>query len=192
MSASMLKQVFTTPDGKNFDTKTEALAYMRRPQIQAALTKIEGVEEKLATWLVEHQEQVEMAFETGSIRRVSKVEAKKLKEALAHIAEVLKDDKKALFVIENAGAIQDSFRWPSVKRMDENEKATAARNSLVAASEGNEDLANWIVANKDAVLEAFKAGIEKREVSPKASEALAQYRAKMAAEKAAQAAQAAA
>jgi hypothetical protein len=118
---------------------------------------------------------------------VSKTEAKKLKETLAHIAEVLKDDKKAAFVIEHAGAIQDSFRWPSVKRMDEQEKATAARNSLVAASQGNEELANWIVANKDAVLEAYKAGVEKREVSPKASEALAQYRAKMAAEKAAKA-----
>jgi hypothetical protein len=187
MSTSLLKQVFTTPDGKNFDTKAEAMAYLRRPQIEAAMQQIEGVKQDLATWLVENQEQVEMAFETGTIRRVSKTEAKKLKETLAHIAEVLKDDKKAAFVIEHAGAIQDSFRWPSVKRMDEQEKATAARNSLVAASQGNEELANWIVANKDAVLEAYKAGVEKREVSPKASEALAQYRAKMAAEKAAKA-----
>jgi hypothetical protein len=91
-------------------------------------------------------------------------------------------------VVDNSEAVLDSFRWPSVKRMTDDEKAVAARNSLTALSEGNEDLANWIVANKDAVLEAFKAGIEKREVSPKASEALAAYRAKMAAEKAAKAA----
>lgn len=188
MSASLLKQVFTTPDGKNFDTKAEALAYMRRPEIQAALLKIDGVQQKLADWLVEHQEQVEMAFEHGAVRRVSKVEAKKLKEAMAHIAEVLKDDKKAAFVVDNSDAVLDSFRWPSVKRMTDDEKAVAARNSLTALSEGNEDLANWIVANKDAVLEAFTAGVEKRAVSPKASEALAAYRAKMAAEKAAKAA----
>lgn len=185
MSASLLKQVFTTPDGKNFDTKQEAMAYLRRPDIIAALLSIEGVQQKLADWLVEHQESVEMAFETGAIRRVSKAEAKKLKEAMAHVAEVLKDDKKAAFVVENVDAILDSFRWPSVKRMTEEEKATAARNSLVVVSEGNEDLANWIVANKDAVLAAFQAGVEKRAVNPKASEALAAYRAKMAAEKAA-------
>ena len=116
MSASLLKQVFTTPDGKNFDTKAEAMAYLRRPDIIAALTAIEGVQPELATWLADHQEQVEMAFETGAIRRVSKSEAKKLKEALTHIAEVLKDDKKAAFVVENVDAVQDSFRWPSVKR----------------------------------------------------------------------------
>ena len=71
--------------------------------------------------------------------------------------------------------------------MDDAEKATAAKNTLVAASEGNEELADWVLANKDAVLEAYEAGKEKRQVNPKAAEALAAYRAKKAAEKAAQA-----
>lgn len=181
-----LKQVFTTPDGKQFDTKAEALDYLRRPKILEAMTKAAGGNKELADWLVEHQEQVEMAFETGTIRRVSKSEHKKLKAALDHIAEVLKDDKKAAFAVDNVAAIADSFRWPSVKRMDDAEKATAAKNTLVAASEGNEELADWVLANKDAVLEAYEAGKEKRQVNPKAAEALAAYRAKKAAEKAAQ------
>jgi hypothetical protein len=67
--------------------------------------------------------------------------------------------------------------------MDEAEKATAARNTLVAASEGNESLADWIVANKASILEAYEAGVEKRQVNPKAQETLAAYRAEKAKEK---------
>jgi hypothetical protein len=70
--------------------------------------------------------------------------------------------------------------------MDETEKAVAARNSLIALT-NNEELTDWILANKDALLLAFEAGVEKRVISPKAAEGLAAYRAKKAAEKAAEA-----
>jgi hypothetical protein len=100
----------------------------------------------------------------------------------------IQGNSKIAFLQENAGAILDSFRWPSVKRMDEAEKATAARNTLVAASEGNEKLAEWVLGNKDAILAAYEAGIEKKQINAKAQEGLAAYRAKMAAQKAAAAA----
>ena len=32
-----LRQVFTTPDGAQFDTKAEAMDFLRRPKILAAL-----------------------------------------------------------------------------------------------------------------------------------------------------------
>ena len=172
-------------DGKVFASKEEAQNYIRRPKILAALNAVTGGNTELNEWLVENQERVEIAFESGTIKRVTKQEAKKLSDALDHIASVLADDKKAAFVVENISAIKDSFRWPSVKRMSEEEKATAARNTLVAASEGNEELAQWIIENKTAILEAFQAGVEKRQVNPAAAEALAAYRAKKAAEKAA-------
>jgi hypothetical protein len=38
-----LRSVIVTPDGKQFDTKAEAMDYMRRPKILAALGKLEGV-----------------------------------------------------------------------------------------------------------------------------------------------------
>ena len=180
-----LRKVIVTPDGKTFDTMAEAQSYMRRPKIKEALVKATGGNAELADWLLDHQEQVEVAFETGTIKRVTKSESKKLADALAYIAETLAGDKKAAFVVDNVDAVKDSFRWPSVKRMDEAEKANAARNSLVAASEGNEELATWIIENKTAVLEAFEAGVEKKQVNPKAQEALALYREKKAAEKAA-------
>jgi len=179
-----LRQVFTTPDGKTFDTKAEALNYLRKPKIKEAMSKVTGGNAELTDWLVEHQESVEMAFETGTIRRVTKSEHNKLAKALEALKEI-QGNTKIAFLQENTGAILDSFRWPSVKRMDDAEKSTAARNSLVAASEGNEELADWVIANKDAILVAYEAGVEKRQVNPKAAEALAAYRAKKAAEKAA-------
>lgn len=177
-----LRQVFTTPDGKTFDTKAEALNHLRKPKIQEAMLKATGGNTELADWLVENQEQVEMAFETGTIRRVTKSEHNKLAKALEALKEV--SNSKLVFLQENTDAILESFRWPSVKRMDEAEKATAARNTLVAASGGNEELAQWVLQNKVQVLEAYSAGVEKRQINPKAQEALAAYRAKKAQEKA--------
>ena len=176
-----LKKVFATPDGKTFETKAEAENYLRRPKIKEAMLKVTGGNAELADWLIDHQESVEMAFEIGTIRRVTKSEHGKLAKALEAIKEA--GNPKFAFVSDNIGAILDSFRWPSVKRMDDAEKAAAARNSLVAASEGNEELADWILTNKDAVLEAFQAGKVKREVNPKAAQALAEYQARKRAEK---------
>ena len=170
-------------NGQIFNSKQEAQDFLRKPLIQKAMSAVTGGNAELTEWLVENQETVEMAFETGSIRRVTKSDAKKLRDALTHIAEELKDDKKAAFIVDNIGVVADSFRWPSVKRMDDAEKATAARNTLVAASEGNEELAEWVIEHKDAVTEAYGAGKVKREVSEKAASGLAEYRARMAAEK---------
>lgn len=175
----MIKQVFQTPDGQKFDTKQDAVDHMRLPKIKAALTKLAKGNNELVNWLVEKQETVESAFEVGTIQRVTKSERNKLQKALEAIAEV--GNSKFAFVTENAGAILDSFRWPKVNRMNEEAKAFATRNSLILA--GNEEVADWVIANKDAILEAYKAGVEKREVSTKAVEALAAYRAKKAIEK---------
>jgi hypothetical protein len=182
---NLVQKFVLNVDGKDmiFDSKQEALDYLRKPKVLEALKQIVGGDQQLANWLLDHQEQVEVAFESGAIKRVTKSEGKKLKEAMAHICEVMAGDKKAAFVTENAEAIVESFRWPSVKRMTDEEKSVVARNTLVAASEGNKELAEWIIANKDAVLGCYEAGIEKRQVNPKAAEALAAYRAKKAAEK---------
>lgn len=178
-----LKQAFLTPDGKVFETRAEAQNYLRRPKIKDALLKLTDGNKELSDWLLDNQESVEIAFEQGVIRRVSKSDRNKLVKALEHIKE--DGNSKFQFVIDHADAIAETFRWPTVKRMDEDEKKEAARKVLVEASDGNKQLADWILANKDAVIEAYKAGIEKKAVNPKAMEALAAYRAKKAAEKAA-------
>ena len=179
-----IKSVFTTPDGAQFETKAEAQDHLRKPKIKAALLKLTGNNAEMADWLLNHREDVEVAFETGTIRRVTKSEHNKLRKACEALKE-LEGHPKLAFLKDNVDAILDSFRWPSVKRMTDAEKATAARNTLVAASEGNEKLAEWVLANREGVLAAYDAGVEKREVNPKAQEALAAYRARKAAEKAA-------
>lgn len=169
-------------DGQIFATKAEAEAYIRKPKVLAALKVVTGGDATAAAWLQENQDDIESAFDTGTIRRVSKADARKLAQALK---EVLESSLTAQFIRDNHEEIASSFRWPSVKRMTEEEKAVAARNSLIAIDGSGEELAAWIIANQNQILEAFKAGIVKREVSAKAQEALAKYRAEKAAEKAA-------
>lgn len=176
-----LKQVFETPDGAKFDTKAEAQDHMRKPQIKAEFMRLTGNNEELSDWLIENQETVEGIFDIGSIKRVSKSEHKKLSNALEALQEI--NNPKIKFLQDNVDAIASSFRWPSVKRMNDEEKATAMKNSLVAET-GNEDLADYVIENRDAILEGYKAGKPKREVNPKAKAALEEYRAKKAAEKA--------
>ena len=178
-----LRQVYTTPDGKTFDTKKEAQDYLRRPKIKETMMKVANDQEDLVNWLIENQETVEAAFEVGTIKRVTKSDRKKLEKALEAVSEAEHNPATA-FLVEHADAIQESFRWPSVKRMDEEEKLEAAKEKLTNASD-NTELADWVVENRDAVLEAYKAGIKKRKVNPKAAEALAAYRKRKADEKAA-------
>lgn len=186
MSLDQIKQVFTLPGvDRTFESKAEAADYLRRPKVLEALNKLTEGNAELNTWLFDNRESVEMAFETGTIKRVTKQEAKKLGEALDYIANTLAGDKKAAFVVENVAAIKDSFRWPTVKRMTDEEKATAARNSLVATTGGQEELAVWILANKEGILEAFQAGVVKRAMPQSTLDNLAAWRAKQAAEKAA-------
>lgn len=182
-SQQILKAGYQTPDGKIFDTKSEAMDYLRKPQIEAALNKLNGNNAELTGWLYENQEAIETTFESTKIRRVTKSEKKQLDKALAAI--VASGDKAFSFVIDNFQAVSDSFRWPSVKRGTEEEQAATVRAGFMALTTENVELVDWIIGNKDALLEAFQAGVIKREVNPKAQEALAEYRAKKAAEKAA-------
>ena len=181
-ASQTLKTGYQTPDGKLFDTKAEAMDYMRKPQIVAALNKLNGNNAELTDWLHANQEAIETTFESTKIRRVTKSEKKQLDKALAAIAAA--GDKAFAFVTDNLAAVSESFRWPSVKRGTEEEQAATIRAGFMALTSENVELVDWIIGNKDALLEAFQAGVIKREVNPKAADALAAYRAKKAAEKA--------
>ena len=170
---------------EQFESKADALNYLRRPKIRAALMKVTDNQKDLSEWLIDNQETVIGAFDTGTVRRVTKSEKKKLDKAVDALVAV--EDpaikKACAFLIEHSEAMKDSFRWPKVKRMTDEEKKVAAKNTLMAASEGNEKLADWTIENETAILEAYDAGKEKRAVSPKAASGLAAYRAGKAEEK---------
>jgi hypothetical protein len=164
-----------------FRTAAEARDYLRKPQIEAALRKISGGDANLAQFLYENEDEICKAFEAGVVARVTKADRKKLQKALDAI--VASTDINFKFVQDNHQAIMDSFRWPSVKRMTEEEKTAATQAALAKLADDN--AAKWIIKNQEAIHAAYNAGIEKRAVNPKAAEALAKYQAERAANKAA-------
>jgi len=164
-----------------FETNAEAQEYLRRPKILDALLAVTGRKQDVADWLLEHQEAILGAFDSGTIRRVTKSERNKLAKAFEHLATI--DDSKLKFLQDNADSIVETFRWPTVKRMNDEEKAALAKNTLMLETENDEKLSEWIIANKDNILAAYDAGKVKREVNPKAMEALQAYHAQRKAEK---------
>ena len=186
-STPALKSVIVTEDGKIFNTKAEANDYLRKPRIEEALMVVTGNKADLTAWLIENKKIVDSAFETGTIKRVTKSEKKRLATALERLCE-LQDaatvpDAKLSFLVEHSDAVLESFRHPGVKRMTPEEKHSLAITTLEAAANGNTALAEWVIANKDAILNAYDAGKIKRKVSEKALTGLAEYHAKRKAEK---------
>ena len=169
---------------KLFDTKAEAMEYLQRPKQTEAFKAFVGENPDLITWLLDNRSEVESAFESAKIKRVTKSEKNALKKALDAIKAA--EDKAFAFVVEHSEAILNSFRWPSVKRGSEEEQAAMILRAVTEATGDNAELATWIVANKDAILEAYEAGAIKREVSPQAAAGLAKWRAEQEAKKAAE------
>ena len=67
-----LRQVIITPDGAQFETKQEAQDYLRRPKIQEALSQVTSGNKELSDWIIDNKAELEDAFQTGTIRRVTK------------------------------------------------------------------------------------------------------------------------
>jgi hypothetical protein len=171
---SQIQQAFVI-DGKIFASKAEAQAYIRRPLILKAFMALTNNNSGLSEWLVENQDTVETAFDSGTVRRVTKSEYIKLDKALAELTSG--------FLFDNKEEVRSSFRWPSVKRLTPEEK-TAEATSVIFKASDNAELASWVVENQSAVLEAYKAGVEKREINEKAISGLAEFQARTKARKA--------
>lgn len=188
MSQIAQKVVVELEDGsiKLFDTKAEAVDFLRRPAQSKALKAFIQDNEELVSWILDVQDELASAFEAAKIKRVTKQEKKELEKALEKLAESESGNKTYKFLVDNAKAIAESFRWPSVKRGSEEEQRQQVLAAVAAVAGGDEELASWLVDSKDAILEALEAGKVKREVSPKAAEGLARYRAEQAAKKAAE------
>lgn len=179
--------------GVLYATRAEAVDALRIPQVQAALKVVAGGNADLAKFLETNEDEILKAFEAGVVARVTKAEKKKLAAALAAMMEVV--NPKMRFLQDNMQAIQDSFRWPAVKRMNEAEKAQATLDALTKLADAN--AAAWIVANAAQIKNAYNAGIEKRAAPPSGGleaylaakkagpEALAKYQEEKAAAKAA-------
>ena len=167
-----LKRGYIVGD-KVFKTKAEAEEHLREPVVLEALTTLASDDADSAKWLLENRDLIIATYRAGKIRRVSKAERKMLVTALEEITEG--------FLFDHRAAVISSFRWPTVERGTD--EAEATKTAFMEVCEDNEPLADWLIDNKDALIEAYNTGKPKREVSEKAKEGLAKFQAKRKAEK---------
>merc|ERR1712072_1134902 len=96
--------------------------YMRRPLIRAELMKLTENNEELTDWIIESKDDIDSAHSIGQIRRVSKSDRNKMEKALNYIAENHADENVLKFLVDNRSDIVEGFKWPTVKRMEDDEK----------------------------------------------------------------------
>lgn len=185
MSEFEVKQAFQTPDGKTFESRKEAQDHLRRPKIKEAMLIVTEGNNELADWIIDNANDLDNAFNVATIKRVTKSDRTKYEKALYH-AESL-GDAKLQFLVDNKQMLIDGLRWPSVKRMEDSEKDSAVKAELLAMTEENEEVSDFLIEKRDTIFLALDAGKVKKEVNPKAAEGLARWReeqAKLKAEKA--------
>lgn len=183
MSEPTISNVFRIEGvNQDFSTKAEVEDYLRRPKVLAALMAVTANNSEMSEWLLANQEVVEDSFDTGTVKRVTKQEKKKLGKDADTLKELVAGGFKDLpFISENIDAIVESFKWPAVKRLSDEDKAAAVMEALSAA--GSKEVAEWIIANKDPILAAFEAGKKKRVANAAGQDALLVFRASKALEK---------
>ena len=178
MSQNEIKQGFIV-NGQLFATKEEATNFVRQPLIKAALQLLTGNNVELADWLIANQKDLQDSYSAGTVARVTKAERKELANAIK--AAVAANIPGTQFLIDNASQVIDSFKWPTKARIKPEEKEVAIRAAFLDMTDGNAELVEWLIANKEAIDTAFEAGKTKREAPAGGQEALAQYRAEKAA-----------
>jgi len=182
---AMFKPVFQSNDGKIFDTKAELVDYYRLPKVKAAFMVLAENDVELTTWLMANEDIIKSAFDTGTIRRITKADSKKIDKALDVIDDLYAtgNHKELAFLSEKRADLE--LKYKTQPRLKDEQKAKQAKDTLEVAAGETEGLADWCIDNRDAVLAAFEAGKIKRPVSPVASNALTEFRLKKAADKAA-------
>lgn len=173
---------FALVDGKVTEVKTltakEAAEVQREPLVRNALNVLTGNNNPdLVNWLFTKRSDILATYDTGTVRRVTKAERKALTAALKHVSEELANDPKAKFVVENANAIAETFKWPGQKRVAEEDRAAAIQEAFMELTGDNEKLVTFLLNSKDALEAAYNTGIVKREVSQKTLDALAKHHA---------------
>ena len=189
MSNAQIQSGFVTPDGKVFKTRKEADDHLRIPAIKEALAGITDSAE-LVDWLISVRDELSDAFGSSKVRRVVQKDRTQLQKALQAVSEEMSENSDVKFLLDNANAIVNSFRWPTVPRDEESQAALLndAVASVVAGEDDEEvdaDMVAWLIANREGLLAAFEAGKVKREVSQAAIDGLAAYRKRQAEAKAA-------
>jgi len=185
---SEVKQQWLSDDKTPFNTKAEAEQHNRLPVIMNDLIVVADGQEKLAKWILDCQKHIKELFALGKVKRVTKSDRNRLQRGLKKLSEIHEDRGMGVdvaWIVENSEALVKGFKWPGQKRLKDEELQEALQEKASELTNGDQELATWIIASKDAILKAYEAGKPKREISEKAVQGLAAYRAKMAQQKAA-------
>jgi alpha-tubulin suppressor-like RCC1 family protein len=178
--SKLYTQVFTAFDGTTFSSKEGVEEYVKEKAVRNALGELTN-DSKLIEFIVSNSDEIKNAFETGTVRRVTKKEKAALSAALDAAGSI---DNAALgFLKEHGLAILASFKWPTVKQLSDEEKIATQVNALNSLTD-NEELTDWLIENKVKVIESLNAGVIKREITEQAKAGLARWRAEKAAAKA--------
>jgi len=125
----------------------------------AALETIEGMTKDLSDFLMENKDEIKDASTIGKNTRIKETERLRLREQLELCVDSFEEKNKIKLVVEGIDMLVAGYKLPTAKRMSEEEKAVAFKNTVKAMSDGDEDLAEWLWTNLEAVLSAFKAAI---------------------------------
>ena len=155
-------------DGKTFNSKNEAEAYARRPQIITALKDVAGNDDT-SEWLYEHMSDILAAFKAGSAKKTSAEDREALEQALAVVNESSLEGVE--FLCDNAASILASFRF-----VNSGTPTTRIKDALNKVAGDDEELVDWIYSNKESLVKAFDAGRKKQPMHPAALEGLKRHR----------------
>jgi hypothetical protein len=176
-------QVFRMPDGTEFDNKTDAEEYIRKPKIKVALMKAADNNQEVVAFLEKHKDVFESLMETSG-KKVKKSDKEALEKELRDTVE--SDEIDTPFLSKNYKQILAVFKYPSVKKLTLKQKQDKIQEQLEVVTENNSELFDWLNRNLNEIVDAFGAGHVKRQVSEKATIGLTYYRAKIKARKAAE------
>jgi len=179
-------------DNKVFLTLNAVDDYKRGPKVKAALGKLIEDEASLE-WVYDNREDIVGSFKVGGSRHFLKTEKAQLRKALdatkllgtmetedTTIGNLQKD---MAFLLENLEQSYATFKWPTQKKIKDDERAILVKETLMSLEAASEEMIDWIISNIEALKIAYDTAKVKREVSQKATDGLNNYRLKKAREK---------
>ncbi len=122
-----------------------------------ALSKIEGMNPDISAFLLSNKEAIKDASNIGKVTRIKDSERQKLAAQLQLCIDAVEDQSKIALVVEGYDILVAGYKLPTMKRMSEEEKAVAFKNTVMSISEDDSELAEWVWTNLEEILTAYKA-----------------------------------
>ena len=172
-------------DNQIFPTLAAVEDYQRKPKVMAALKKLID-DTPSEEWCYENRTTIIESFKVNNSRHFLKTEKAHLEKALKAVvafgdvefedATMTGMQKDMAFLLEHWEQSLNTFKWPTVKKLPEEDQIVAVHAALNAIEGSSEELSTWIYENIEDLTVALDTAKVKREVSSKATDGLNKYR----------------